>query len=862
MRAVLMAGGSGTRLRPLTCDLPKPMVPILNRPIAEHIINLLRQHRITEVIATLHYLPDVMRDYFHDGSDFGVQMTYAVEEDQPLGTAGCVKNVAELLDETFLVISGDCITDFDLTAAIAFHKQRGSKATLILTHVPDPLEFGVVITDDQQRIRRFLEKPSSSEIFSDTINTGTYILEPEVLDYLPSNEESDFSKDLFPLLLAKGEPMYGYIADGYWCDVGHLDAYRQAQYDALMRQVKLQFHYEERSPQFWIGQNTFIDPTARIETPVLIGNNCRIGARVQIDAGTVIGDNVTIGNDADLKRPIIWNGVVIGEETHLRACVAARGTKIDRRAHVLEGAIVGSLSSVGEEALINPGVRIWPSKKIEPGATLNMNLIWGQAAHRNLFGQRGVSGLANIDITPEFAVRLGAAYGSTLKTGSQVTVSRDQRSISRMVSRSMIAGLMSVGIHVQNLEATAIPVARAVVFSLPVSGGIHVRVHPDRPDHILIEFYDQQGINLSKSREKKIEGAYFKEDFRRAQIQEIGNVVYSSQVSDIYSTTFERQLNVEAIRNSNSKVVIDYVYAVSGAVLPILLGKFGCDAVVLNASLSHNVPSQADREVLLNQLGHVVEALKANLGVQVSANGEQLILVDEAGSTIRGEMLTALMVQMMLTAHPRGTIVVPVNASSVVEQITRRHDGKVIRTKANPTALMEACHHNSNVVLGGSGEMGFIFPQLHPGFDAMFCIAKLIEMLNLQEQDAIGNSRRTLGQIRADLPRICHRSLTVRCPWTVKGSLMRHLVESHPPEHLDLTDGVKILNPQHDSWVLVLPDAGEPLVHLYVDSQDRGWVDETLREYRAFVQGFVDEEQGAEDNRMDLDRTGLNAYSG
>jgi mannose-1-phosphate guanylyltransferase / phosphomannomutase len=296
--------------------------------------------------------------------------------------------------------------------------------------------------------------------------------------------------------------------------------------------------------------------------------------------------------------------------------------------------------------------------------------------------------------------------------------------------------------------------------------------------------------------------------------------------------------------------VIDYVYAVSGAILPQILGKFGCDAVVLNASLSHLVPSMSDREVLLNQLGHVVEALKANLGVQVSANGEQLILVDESGSAIRGEMLTALMVHMMLTDHPRGTVVVPVNASSAVEQIARRHDGKVIRTKANPTALMEACHTNPNVVLGGSGEMGFIFPQWHPGFDAMFCIAKLIEMLTLQQRDTFSMPR-TLGQIRTELPRVSHRMLTVRCPWSVKGSLMRQMVQTHPPDVLDLTDGVKIFNPNHDSWILILPDAGEPLVHLYADSHDRGWVDETLREYRASVQEFVDRDHGMEDLQME-----------
>ena len=838
MRAVLMAGGSGTRLRPLTCDLPKPMVPILNRPIAEHIVNLLKRHQIKEIIATLHYLPDVMRDYFQDGSEFGIEMTYAVEEEQPLGTAGCVKNIAELLDGTFIVISGDCITDFDLQAAIKFHQQKQSKATLILARVPNPVEFGVVITDSEDRICRFLEKPSTSEIFSDTVNTGTYILEPELLNYLPANQESDFSKDLFPLLLEKGEPMYGYVAEGYWCDVGHLDAYREAQYDGLQGEVHLDFAYEEKKPRMWIGQNTYIDPTAKIETPVIIGNNCRIGARVNIEAGTVIGDNVSIGADSDLKRPIIWNGAMIGDEVNLSACAIARGTRVDRRAHILEGAVLGSLSTVGEEAQISPEVRVWPSKKIEPGAILNTNLIWGNRAQRNLFGQRGVSGLANIDITPEFAVKLGAAYGSTLKLNSQVAVSRDQRTVSRMVTRSLISGLMSAGINIQNLEATAIPVARTISPALGVVGGIHVRLHPDRPDYLLIEFFDSQGINISKGKEKKIEGTYFKEDLRRVTIKEIGNMSYPSQIIDTYSRTFETQLNVEAIRHSGSKVVIDYAYAVSGAVLPQLLAKFGCDAVVLNASLSQTAVSAEEREILLNQLGRVVEALKANLGAQVSANGEQFILVDESGLPIRGELLTALMVNTILTANPRSTVVVPVHVSSAVEQIARRHDGTVIRTKANPTALMEASHTNPNVVLGGSGETGFIFPQLHPGFDAMFGIAKLIEMLTIQE--------RSLAQMRIEIPSVCHKSYTMRCPWKIKGALMRHLVETHPSEKLELIDGVKIVDPQTDNWVLILPDAGEPLVHIYANSQDRELAVRSLLEYRQRVQQFIDREQGVE----------------
>jgi mannose-1-phosphate guanylyltransferase / phosphomannomutase len=829
MRAVLMAGGEGTRLRPLTCDLPKPMVPILNRPIAEHILNLLRRHNITDVIATLFYLPDVFRDYFQDGFDLGVKLTYAVEEELALGTAGCVKSVAPLLNETFLVISADSLTDFDLSAAIAFHRQQNSKATLVLTRVPNPMEFGVVMTDSSGRIQRFLEKPASSEIFSDTVNTGIYILEPDALNYLPSQAPTDFSMDLFPLLLEQGYPMYGYVAEGYWRDIGSLDQYREAQYDALHGKVCLDMSYPQRQHRLWVGENTHIDAEAQIQPPVLIGTNCRIGAKATLTAGTVVGDNVIVGAKAELERAILWNGVIIGEESHLRACVIARGARVDRRARVLDGAVIGALSTVGEEAQVSVGIRVWPSKQIEAGATLNINLVWGNSAQRHLFGQQGVSGLANVDITAEFAVRLGAAYASTLTPGSQVMVSRDQRSISRMLSRSLASGLMSVGIQVQNLEAVALPIARCAARTLGISGGIHARIHPERPDFVLIEFFDDQGINLSKSKEKKIEGAFFKEDFRRAAIADIGDITYPSQILNVYASSFEKLLNIANSSPKPFKVVVDYVYAVSGAVLPHLLSKFGCDVVVLNASLRQSIPTLEEREELLVQLGAVVQALKANLGVQVSANGERFILVDEGGKAIHSESLTALMVDISLRVNPHQIVVVPAQVSSAVDEIAQRYGGRAIRTKVNPTALMEACRKNLGVVLGGSAETGFIFPQLHPGFDAMFAIAKLIEMLTLHPQ--------TIQQLMASLPEIHYRTLTVRCPWNQKGRLMRDLVETYPIEQIELIDGVKIKHPTlRDRWILVLPDADEPLVHLVANGEDQNWIAQMLQDCRNRVQ--------------------------
>ena len=238
MKAVIMAGGKGTRLRPLTSHLPKPMVPLLDRPCMEYIIDLLKRHGITEIAVTVQYLPQVIRSHFGDGSEYGVSLHY-FEEIMPLGTAGSVKNAEAFLDETFLVISGDALTDFDLSQAIAYHREKQALGTLVLTRVEVPLEYGVVMTQEDGRIIRFLEKPSWSEVFSDTVNTGIYVLEPEMLSFFEPEQTFDFSKDLFPLVMKRDLPLYGYVADGYWSDIGNLTQYRETQFDMLNGHVEV-----------------------------------------------------------------------------------------------------------------------------------------------------------------------------------------------------------------------------------------------------------------------------------------------------------------------------------------------------------------------------------------------------------------------------------------------------------------------------------------------------------------------------------------------------------------------------------------------------------------------------------------------
>ncbi|WP_052487241.1 sugar phosphate nucleotidyltransferase [Gordoniibacillus kamchatkensis] len=356
MKAVIMAGGKGTRLRPLTCNTPKPMVPLMGRPVMEYTIDLLKEHGISEIVITTQYLTDVIRGYFGDGSDFGVKLHY-FEEETPLGTAGSVKQAETFLDETFVVISGDALTDFDLSRAIAYHRLQASSATLVLTRVDHPLEFGVVMTDESGRIIRFLEKPGWGEVFSDTVNTGIYILEPAVLRHVHSSGPFDFSKDLFPLLMSKDVPLYGYIAEGYWSDIGNLEQYRQAQFDLLDGKVKADIRAREAMPRVWIGDGVKLDRTALVEGPAYLGAGTIVEEGVSLGAYSIVGAGGRIEAGASLERAVLWNNVSIGRGAEVTGATLCRNAAVGNQAAVREGAVVGDSGRIGFKSVVQPGVK-------------------------------------------------------------------------------------------------------------------------------------------------------------------------------------------------------------------------------------------------------------------------------------------------------------------------------------------------------------------------------------------------------------------------------------------------------------------------------------------------------------------------
>lgn len=363
MKAVILVGGEGMRLRPLTCNLPKPMVPIANRPFLEYTLEYLNRHGIEEVILAVSYLPHRIQSYFGKGEKSGLKLTYVVEE-SPLGTAGAVKNVARYLKEPFFVLNGDIFTDIDLSEMAAFHRKNKAMATIALLPVEDISSYGVVECDKKQKVLRFLEKPSRDAVTANTINAGIYFLEPQVLEHIPAQSFFTFEQGLFPLLAQKGEGLYGFAARGYWIDIGTPEKYLSLHYDLLLGKAR---QLSPNQEVLW-GDGCQVHPTAQVRGPVVIGKNCVIGPRVQITGPTVLGDKCEIQAGAVVERSVLWEGVHLGAGTIVKNCVISSRCYIGQECLVPEGCVLGEEAVLEAKRELPQGTRVWAGERLEAGA--------------------------------------------------------------------------------------------------------------------------------------------------------------------------------------------------------------------------------------------------------------------------------------------------------------------------------------------------------------------------------------------------------------------------------------------------------------------------------------------------------------
>jgi mannose-1-phosphate guanylyltransferase/phosphomannomutase len=822
MKAVIMAGGFGTRLRPLTNNIPKPMVSVANKPMMEHIIDLLRKHGLTEIIALLYFQAEEIKNYFGDGSKFGVKIEYILQPED-YGTAGSVKNAEKLLDQPFLVISGDVLTDLDLKKAIEFHSQNKALATMVLTRMDNPLSYGIVITESDGRIERFLEKPTWGEVFSDTVNTGIYILEVDALKRIPPKQNFDFSKDLFPLMLKNKDKLYGYIAQGYWRDVGNLEEYFQAHQDILNGKVKIELEGNKLDRQgavVFAGKNAHIEKEVSFKGTTILGDNCSIKAGVLIE-DSVIGRDTEIGKGTNISRSIVWERVKIGSENVINEAIIANNVKIGKEALLSENSIISSDCVIGDGAKIKANVKIWPDKEVEAGSIVSSSLVWGEKWNRELFTDAKVVGIGNFELTPEFAVKLGATYGAFLGKGSSVIVSRDAARSSRMTNRAIVCGLLSVGVNVQDLRTLPIPVVRYGLKVGRENGGIHVRVSPSNDKEMNIIFFDGNGQDLPTSKAKAVERLFFREDFRRASMPETGRVDFPQRVVESYREDFLRAIDAGAIRDARFKIVIDYSHGGASEIFPSIFGTIGCDVISLNAYLDPKKlsPTPKEEKQSLKQLSSIVRSIKVDVGFLLDVGAEKIKVVDERGEVIDDNLLLLIVISLLLNSQKIKRIAVPVVASMRVEEIAREYGVEVIRVRNDHLAMMDALSSHKVDFVGGT-RGGFIFSGFQLGADAMFDVIKILELM--------AKSTKRISQLKNESKKYFLLSQTVPCPWDSKGKVMRKLMEFSQGKERQLIDGVRVI--MDNAWVLIVPDRQTASFDIFVEAKTKFQAEKLLKE--------------------------------
>lgn len=642
MKAVIMAGGEGSRLRPLTCDRPKPLVPVCNRPVLGYILDLLDLHGFQEVFLTLGYKPEAISRHF--GGHYGRMRLHYVVEESPLGTAGGVAALRSHLDSTFVVVSGDALTDVDLTALLGFHAANRAVATLAMTRVESPLEYGVIMTDRAGRVRRFLEKPGWGEVFSDTVNTGIYVLEPSVLDGVPAGRTYDFSQHLFPALLHAEAPLYAAVADGYWCDIGDSAAYLQANLDLLQGRLRFRPPGRQVVPGVWVTGE--VPPGLLVDGPALIGEGCRLAPGTRLEAGAVLGPGTVAEGGAVLRRSVTWSGVQIGAGATLVGAVLCDGAMLGADAGAFEGAVIGPECQVGGKATVSPGARLWPGTVVSSGARVEVTLTQSPLWSGRVLRQGGMAGRLGSDLLPENALRIGIAFAAVVGGQGPLVVGADKNGAAEVLKQALIAGTLAAGRRVIDIGATASPVTEFATERLRGAGGIHVRAAGEQAR---VVFYDSAGRPVPRDLQRKLEKACATQDFRRATPEGAGCLERFTQAEWLYMEHLAGQVDVDAIREAG--LTVSLAPREPWPVLRCWLEQLQCEAA-------------------------------AGGGARVALELDPL----EGGWRLAGanrEAMLALEVRLGLRAEAKvdRTVAIPVTAPRGVEELLRRAGRQPVRVR-------------------------------------------------------------------------------------------------------------------------------------------------------------------------------------
>ncbi len=822
-RAIIMAGGEGTRLRPLTCIRAKPMVPVINKPTIEHSIKLLKLYGITDITLSIYALPENFQNYFGDGSELGVNISYSVEE-KPLGSAGGVKKALGDSNETAIILSGDGIIDFNIDEILNFHRDKESSLTIVLNRTNKPTDYGVVITDSHGRIERFLEKPSWSEIFSDKVNTGMYVIEPALIKkYIPDEEKFDFSLDLFPILKKKKIPMYGFVTDGYWCDVGTLATYADAHKDILDGKVKIDIPGKKIAHDIWVGRDVEIDPGAKIKGPIIIGDFTRVKKGAEISEYSVIGDNCLIEENSSVKKSIIFHNTVIGRKCELRGAIVGKRCVLGESVSIYEDAVVADDCSLGSGTVIQSGIRVWPDKSIEQGTRLTADLIWGQTEKKALFSSEGITGTFNVKITPEFASKIGSAVGAYLGKNSKVVLSRDVTKASSLIKHAFTAGLLSMGVDVFDMDIETVPINRYCTKFLNADMGIYIQVaYVTGLQNIQIQFFNRNGFQIPVCEEKRIENIFFRGDYPRKDVFEAGEVIHPSHHIGSYISNMVNYVNRDTIKDGNWKIILDCLNGNASYIFPELLDSMCIRTTVLRGQMKETLNEYDIMTGTIKSIYNVVNMSKMNreIGVIIGPHGTNITIIDEMGDVLTTDDITAILSLYYLKYSYSKTISLPVNSSNVISRLIQDNGGSVKWTNTR----LRIPDDSIDIFFGGKSRHPFLEQKIDP----MITFLRVLEYLTLEQKE--------LYEVREILPKTNLLNTTIQCSIEEKAAIMAMLSAEADKNEVELIDGIKII--KNNSWILLLPDSSQPLIHIYAEGDSTKERDRLINNYSEKIKQF------------------------
>lgn len=732
MQAIILAGGAGTRLRPLTDTVAKPMLPVMNRPMLSYIIALLKKHNITDIAITACCHAEEIRAYFGDGSRFGVQLTYFTEK-EPLGTAGSVKAAEHFIKEPFFVVSGDIVTDIDLTSAARFHKQKNASATLVISSSENPIDYGTVMTAEDGQVMHFSENPDWDEVCTDMVNTGIYVFSPDILPLIPPHQPFDFAQNLFPQMLRLNLPVFGYRAEGYWCDIGTVGAYRQCHRDIFEGKVDLGLD------------------TVALQKGIFIGNNCKISPTAELSPYCVLGDGCIVEDNASLKDCIVWHNVTIEKNSRFNQTVIAGGKPLSRAE--------------------------------TSGAT--------KLSHNK------ISGIMHKDITPDFALRLCAAFAGALGKNPKIVLNFPDYPDGMSLKFSMLAGLIGAGAKVYNLCGTNDRgAARFAVRHLHADGAVTVTTEKEQ---LLLELFDASGAPAPKSVLRAVSAALETGSLTYAPVNKTITPVNVHDITDYYlndimSYTHYKRLNFSIGICTDSQTVCE-AFKKLGSLLGIVF-------------LFTNEPS------LLPEL---IKSHRLSFALKIDRDGRTTML-DDNGNRMTADQYWALVTLICMSGVRGSSVYVPTDISESVNIVARSLGGSIVRV--NPRELEHRLLTQNTPVSRLQHALCY---------DYIRAVVRICEFLYVNDC--------ALSDVLSLMPVMHKISRYITCPPEKKGRIMRQFIETAESAVIEPDGGVSIH--RGDARVLIIPDEKDARIRVLSENKNAQFAVEAADEFCDQIEKFL-----------------------